>query len=195
MCSMKTDAMKSRLITSTGTGPLSQKKEKLIKHTHPNFTSFAVTRTRASLSRVADFIDELRKQGGALIFEGGTEWGVGWRGALLSSSIAMPTISSAVPSSSSCQEAVIELTFQSGSFNEALGPASTAGTNTHSIHNTVWWVCPTLTTAEMHSITATVPSINHSQLWPGDRTSSLILGAKQQQTESLGSSEFYMYDL
>lgn len=54
----------------------------------------------------------------------GAGWLGVWRGgvgASLSSSIAMPTVSSAVPSlSSSCQEAVIELTFQSGSFNEAL---------------------------------------------------------------------------
>lgn len=30
-----------------------------------------------SLGGAADFIDEFRKQGGALIAEGGTEWGVG----------------------------------------------------------------------------------------------------------------------
>lgn len=77
-----------------------------------------------SLSGVADFIDELWKQGGALISQRGTEWGEGWRDALLSSGIAMPTVSSAAPSSS-CQKAVIELTFQSGSFNEAMRPAST----------------------------------------------------------------------
>lgn len=72
---------------------------------------------------MADFIDGLRKQGGALASEGGVL--AGWRTALLSSSIAMPTISSEGPSSS-CQEAVIELTFRSGSFNEALGLASNA---------------------------------------------------------------------
>lgn len=54
-------------------------------------------------------------------------WGWGGVGASLSSSIAMPTVSSVVPSlSSSCQEAVIELTFQSGSFNEALRLPSNA---------------------------------------------------------------------
>lgn len=72
---------------------------------------------------MADFIDGLRKQGGALISEGGVL--AGWRAAWLSSSIAMPTVSSVGPSSS-CQEAVIELTFQSGSFNEALRLASNA---------------------------------------------------------------------
>lgn len=72
---------------------------------------------------MADFIDGLRKQGGALVSEGGVL--ARWRAAWLSSSIAMPTVSSAGPSSS-CQEAVIELTFQSGSFNEALRLASNA---------------------------------------------------------------------
>lgn len=70
-----------------------------------------------------DFIDELRKKGGALVSEGGVL--SGWRAASLSSNIAMPTVSSMAPSSS-CQEAVIELTFQSGSFNEALRLASNA---------------------------------------------------------------------
>lgn len=72
---------------------------------------------------MADFIDGLRKQGGALVSEGGVL--AGWRAASLSSSIAMPTVSSVGPSSS-CQEAVIELTFQSGSFNEALRLVSNA---------------------------------------------------------------------
>lgn len=72
---------------------------------------------------MADFIDGLRKRGGALVSEGGVL--ARWRAALLSSSIAMPTVSSAGPSSS-CQEAVIELTFQSGSFNEALRLPSNA---------------------------------------------------------------------
>lgn len=141
-------------------------KDKLINtqthaHTHNPIICCNPNRSE-SLSGVADFIDEPRKQGGALIAEGGTEWGVGWRGASLSSSIAMPTTSSAAPSSP-CQKAVIELTFQSGSFNEALRPASKAGTNTHSIYSTVWRVCPPSTAGETHSITTTAPSINHGQ--------------------------------
>lgn len=99
-----------------------------MKHTHAHVRSkshhFSVT--PKSLRGTADFIDAERKKkkGGALVSEGGVL--AGWRAASLSSSIAMPTVSSVVPSSS-CQEAVIELTFQSGSFNEALRLASNAG--------------------------------------------------------------------
>lgn len=95
---------------------------------------------------MAEFIDELQEnKEGLSLLKGGTEcvcvWGGGGKDASLSSTIAMPTGSSAAPSSP-CQEAVIELTFQSGSFNEALRPASNAGTNTHSIYSTAWLVCP-----------------------------------------------------
>lgn len=47
MCSMKTEAMKSRLITSTGTGPLSQQRHRLT-HTH-TVPSLAVTPTSAGV--------------------------------------------------------------------------------------------------------------------------------------------------
>lgn len=64
--------------------------------------------------------------------------GVEVAGAWLSSSIAMPTVSGAVPSlSSSCQEAVIELTFQSGSFNEALRRPPSAQ-QTHTRYTTLY---------------------------------------------------------
>lgn len=67
MCSMKTDAMKSRLITSTGTGPLSQqqqqqKKDKLIKHAHVRSKSHHFSVTPKSLRGTADFIDALRRE-------------------------------------------------------------------------------------------------------------------------------------
>lgn len=84
MCSMKTEAMKSRLITSTGTGPLSQQRQSEINtntNTH-NPIICSNPNQSESLSGVADFIDELRKQGGALISEGGTEWGGGGGGRI-----------------------------------------------------------------------------------------------------------------
>ena len=68
------------------------------KHTHTQNPIICCNpNPSVSLSGETDFIDELRKQGGALIAEGGAEWGVGVEGASLSSSIAMPTISSAAP--------------------------------------------------------------------------------------------------
>lgn len=83
-------------------------------------------------------------------------------GTLLSSSIAIPTFPPATPLLSP-QKAVIELTFQCGSLNEALRPASNAATNTHSIHTTVRRVCPPSTAAKMHSIITTAPLISHGQ--------------------------------
>lgn len=163
MCSMKTEAMKSRLITSTGTGPLLQTKKTLINTQTQNPFIFCNAGQSESLSGVADFIDELRKKEGLSSLKEGLSGG--WRCASLSSSIAMPTIFSAAPSSP-CQEAVIELTFQSGSFNEALRQPSNAGTNMHSIYSAVWRVCPPSTAGETYSITTTAPSINHGQLWP-----------------------------
>lgn len=94
-------------------------------HTH-KITSFAVTPTIARV--LVEWLALLMSFGnkeGLLSLKEGLSGGWGGGGASLSSSIAMPTISSAVPSSS-CQEAVIELTFQSGSFNEALRLASNA---------------------------------------------------------------------
>ncbi len=188
MCSMKTEAMKSRLITSTGTGPLTQQRKKdyhTVPHTH-KFPLFAVTSTRArALERVQwrILLMSFGNKVELLLLKEGLSGGLGWRVASLSSSIAMPTISSAAPSSPR-QEAVIELTFQSGSFNEALRPASNAGTNMHSIYNTVWRVCSPSTAGETHSITTTASSITTGQLRPGDRTASLILWAKMQQNTS-----------
>lgn len=77
---MKTDAMKSRLITSTGTGPLSHNNETMINnqiltHTH---THFAVTLTRVRvLAERLILLMSFRNKEGALISEGGSEWGVG----------------------------------------------------------------------------------------------------------------------
>lgn len=75
---MKTDAMKSRLITSTGTGPLSHNNETMINNQILSHTHFAVTLTRVRvLAERLILLMSFRNKEGALISEGGSEWGVG----------------------------------------------------------------------------------------------------------------------
>lgn len=78
---MKTDAMKSRLITSTGTGPLSHNNETMINtqinterqtHTHTPILSVTLTGARVLVERLILLMSFGNKEG-ALISEGGFE--------------------------------------------------------------------------------------------------------------------------